>query len=270
MKLSIIILNYNSVDWTDKCLTTIAKHKPKVSYEIVVVDNASKKDELKEIEKKWQKGEHKNIVFIQSPSNLGYGQGNELGVKNSEGEYIAILNPDIEVKEDSLDGLLDFMEKNPKVGLVGPKLIYPDTTVQDSFRRFPSPLDITIKRIPWLRAKCPKRMANFLMWDIDFTKPSEVDWVVGAFFVARRKAWLEIGGFDKRYFLFFEDTDICRMMWEKGWKVYYNPLFSAIHNHERLSDTTSAWDYLKKKTVRIHIKSAFKYFWKWGLSRERG
>ncbi len=269
MKLSIIILNFNSQDFTDKCLKSLAKFPLKSEYEILIIDNASKNNELEKIRQKWENKEHKNIKFIHSPKNLGYGQGNELAIKQAKGEYVAVINPDIEVNKNTLDGLLDFLDKNPKVGLVGPRLYYKNGSTQDSFRRFPVPIDLLIKRVNFLRKRFQGRMAKFLMWDVDFKKPIPVDWVVGAFFVMRKKAWEEVGGFDPRYFLFFEDTDICRTMWKKGWEVYYNPLYTAIHNHERLSETSGLLDIFCKKTVRTHIASGFKYFFKWGLGKKR-
>jgi len=261
--ISIIIVNFKSEEFLEKCLKSIQKFPPKCSYEIIIVDNNSGTDPNKFGKISRNYISEKNFKFIKSAKNLGYGQGNNLGVKKSKGDFIVILNPDIEIKKGTLDILLKFLQKNSTVGIVGPKLLYPDGKVQDSFRRFPNPPDLIIKRIGFLRKLFHKRMVNFLMWDNDFEKEIEVDWVVGAFMMIRKNAWNKVGGFDPRFFLFFEDTDLCKKMWQKGFKVYFNPHCEALHNHDRLSETSSLKDFFMKKTFRMHIISAAKYFFKW-------
>lgn len=258
MKLSIIILNYRAEKFCSKALEALAKHPFKGEMEIILVDNGSGDGSIERLKQKWNQ-----VRFVALSENLGYGRGNMKGVEIAKGDYLAILNPDVEVAARALDGLVAFLEAHKKAGLVGPRLFYPNNTTQDSFRRFPTFFDLIVKRVGFLRRFFGKRLQRFLLWDIDFSRPSKVDWVVGAFFVARRKAFLAAGGFDPRYFLFFEDTDLCRSLWNKGWEVWFNPLCSAVHHHKRLSDTAHPLDFLRKKTVRIHLASAFRYFWKW-------
>ncbi len=260
-ELSIIILNYKSEAFCHKCLESIAKNTPSAEYEIILVDNASRDGSLMNLRNKWK--EKLPLRFVELVKNLGYGQGNEAGITLAKGRYIAVMNPDIEVHAGTFDGLLRYLKENEKVGLVAPKLILPNKKMQDSFRRFPSLPDMVIKRIGFLRKVFPKRIARFLMWNINLTVPTAVDWVVGAFFIARKDAWKKVGGFDPRYFLFLEDTDICRSLWSHGWQVVFHPQYSALHNHERLSETKGIFDFFRKKTVQIHAMSAFKYFWKW-------
>ncbi|MCT4592161.1 MAG: glycosyltransferase family 2 protein [Candidatus Gracilibacteria bacterium] len=260
MKLSIIILNYKTGDFSQRCLKMLKKFPPDCEHEIILVDNASNDGSIEKLEQNW-----KDVIFVKSNKNLGYGQGNELGIKKAKGKYIAILNPDIEIRKETLNTLVKFMDKHPKAGIVGPRLIYPNGKTQDSFRRFPRIFDLIAKRIKPLRKIFSARLRHYLMWNVDFRRPIKADWVVGAFFVARKKAWDKIEGFDKNYFLFFEDTDICRSMWENSYEVYYNPLTDALHNQKRLSETNSMMDIFKKPTVKIHIKSAYYYFKKWGV-----
>jgi len=262
-KLSIIILNYRSESFVESCLRSIKKFPPSCSYELVVADNHSETKDFHSLQKKWQDKKNFPISFLAFKKNYGYGQGNNRAIKKAKGKFIAILNPDIEVRKNTLDILLDFLEKNSKVGIVGPRLFYPNDKTQDSFRRFPRISDLIIKRIPFLRRTFHERMVRFLMWDVDFRKAIKVDWMVGAFLVIKRQVWQQLDGFDKRYFLFFEDTDLCRQAREQGVEVYFCPQATATHNHTRLSETKVLRDFFRKKTFRTHIFSAFKYFWKW-------
>ena len=264
IKISIIILNYNSAQLTEKCLEKLYNHESHHPFEIIVVDNNSSQEGITNLTEKWQIKE--NISFILSPKNLGYGQGNELGLKIARGEYLLILNPDVEVFPRAIDTLVEFLDKNSDVGLVAPQLMYKDGTIQDSFRKFPKPLDILIKRTFLRKLKFfKKRLAHSLMWHKDPEKTEDIDWVVGACLLLRKEALKDIEYvFDKRFFLFFEDTDLCRRLWEKGWRVTYLPKAKATHYHERLSEG-GIFDIFRKKTLRIHIASSFKYFFKYAF-----
>jgi len=261
ISLSLIILNYRSEKFCHQSLLSIQKFPPSVLYEIILVDNASADESFENLKKVWS--ETLPLKFLALPKNIGYGQGNAAGIALSQGEFIAIVNPDISVEKGVFDGLLDFLKTHEAVGLVAPRLLSPDGTLQDSFRHFPTFFDLFIKRLPLLKNIFAKRLQHFLMWDIDLEMPSPVDWVVGAFFVMRKKAYEAVGGFDPRYFLFLEDTDLCRSLWEKDWQVIFHPGFAVEHYHVRLSQGTSVFDIFRKKSLRIHFLSAIKYFWKW-------
>lgn len=155
------------------------------------------------------------------------------------------------------------MDAHPEVGVLGPKLVYPDGTVQDSCRRKMSFSDLVIKRT-FLR-KLPvlkKRVAKYTMEDFDHKTVREVDLLVGACFMIPREVYAKVGGFDKRYFLFMEDFDLCREIAKLGKKVVYFPELEVTHNHKRLSGG-SIFQLLRKKVFWIHVSSALKYFWKW-------
>lgn len=266
MKVSIVILNFNSKYFPRLCYEAIIRNKPDFKYEVIFVDNASNPEDesikyLKNIAKE------KKITLIESPENIGYGQGNNLGVAAAKGEYVIIMNPDIIIEEDSLKKMVEYMEQNPKVGVMGPKLTYADGTIQDSCRRNMSFLDLMIKRTPLKKIKrFKKRLNNYLMHDSDHTEVREVDLLCGACYIFPTQIYREVGGFDKRYFLFMEDFDICREINKRGYTVMYNPKINVIHNHKRLSDG-KLYKLLLKKVFWIHVSSAIKYFLKWGLNK---
>ncbi len=261
MDLSIIIVNFNSKDLADTCIRTIFHFPIAAEFEVILVDNASMDGSAEYLTDRW--GNNKHFSIIRNAQNLGFGKANNIGIRQARGKMIATLNPDIEVHENTFNTLLKYMQEHSASGLIGPQLVYEDGVVQDSYRTFPRLFDILIKRtflkrVPWLK----NRLRRYLMWSKDKQKTENVDWLVGAFWLVRKTALDQTGHFDERFFLFFEDVDLCRRMWAKKWEVVYVPKAIATHHHERLS-SGGLKEIFTKKTVRIHIQSALKYFWKW-------
>lgn len=260
-KVSAVMLNYNSKYFPKMCVEAFYRAKIDFDFEFIAVDNASTDPiSLGYMEKAAEKG---LIKLIKSGKNLGFGGGNNLGAKNAIGKYILILNPDIFVNEDSVQKMVDYMEAHPDAGILGPKLVYPDGTVQDSCRRNMKFWDLILKRtflgsLPLFK----KRVAKYTMEDFNHSSVREVDLLVGACFIIPRDVYEKVGGFDERYFLFMEDFDLCRAISALGKKVIYFPVVEVTHNHKRLSGG-SLFGLLRKKVFWIHISSALKYFWKW-------
>lgn len=199
-----------------------------------------------------------DVEFVDIP-NKGFPQGNNVGILKTDAKYIAMVNPDIEVNNNTISTLIDYLKDNPKVGIVAPRLIYPNGQTQDNFRVFPRGVDLLIKRIGFLRKLFLGRMRRYLMWDKDPSENEAVDWVTGAFQVVTRKCWEEVGPNSEDYFLFMSDLELCRKAWEKGFEVHYVGKATAGHNESRLSGG-GIMDIFKKKTMRIHIKDALIYF----------
>lgn len=261
MKLSVIIVNYKSFDDLDRCLTAILETKPTTEYEIIVVENDSQQPEKeKEFLAKWKDF----ITYLPAPANLGFGRGNNFGASKARGEYLLILNPDIEIWKDSIDEAVKYLDEHKDTGILGGQLRYPNGTIQDSYRNFPTFPDQIIKRVSFFRKRkfLRKRVSRYLMWDKDPNITEPVDWVVGGCMFIRKKAFDDVRGFDDQYFLFMEDVDLCRQMWSKGWKVVYHHTIIATHREERLS-AGGISDFFRKKTLRVHVASALKYFWKY-------
>lgn len=260
MKLSIITVNYKSFADLGRCISALKKNAPKVPYEIIVVDNDSQQPEG---EQKFLQEWGSQILYIRSPKNVGFGAGNDLGIRQAKGEYLLLVNPDVEIWENSAHQAIRFLDEHKEVGIVGGQLRYPNGAIQDSYRNFPSLPDLFIKRISFLRKQkfLRKRVSQYLLWNKDPSVTEPVDWVVGGFMFIRKKMYEDVGGFDQRYFLFMEDVDLCRKMWDHGYAVYYHPKVSATHREERLSGG-GIRDFFRKKTMRIHVKSAIQYFWK--------
>jgi GT2 family glycosyltransferase len=263
MDISIVIVNYKSKGHTLNCIKSIKESDfANLKYEIIVVDNNSN-DSIGEI-LNWQ---YPNIIFIQNNYNGGLGVGNNAGFKKAQGKYLVVMNPDTIVLEDVFGKLYTYMENNPRVGLVGPKQLNPDKTIQDSCFRFPGILTLICRRTFLGGFKFARKIINkYLMKDFNHKFEKEVDWLLGSFMFMRAEALREVGMFDEKFFLYFEDTDLCRRFWKKKWKVIYYPLAQIIHNHARESAQIKWYKFFLSTTGRYHFISWFKYLRKWGIN----
>ncbi|PJA10773.1 hypothetical protein COX67_03260 [Candidatus Falkowbacteria bacterium CG_4_10_14_0_2_um_filter_36_22] len=262
MDISIIILNYKSKGLALNCIKSIKEADMRgINYEIIVVDNNSD-DSLGDI-LAWQ---YPEIKFVQNTGNLGMGAGNNIGIKRANGKYVCVMNPDTIAMEDTFKILYEFMEKNLAVGLAGPKQYNPDRTVQNSCYRWHSLLTPIYRRTPLGGFKfAQKDLDRFLMKDFNHKAMKEVGWLLGSCLFIRAKALEDVGNFDERYFMYFEDTDLARRFWHKGWKVIYYPDAKVIHNHIRQSAQGVWYKFFWNNQARAHIISWLKYLRKWGI-----
>jgi len=260
MDISIVIVNYKSKGLTLNCLKSIkAALWPGLDYEIIVVDNYSgdlKGDDLKQFG---------DIKFIMNGQNIGLGAANNKGARLAQGKYIVIMNPDTLANKDVFIKLFDYMENHPKAGVAGPKQFNLDNTVQDSCFRWPGPLTPLYRRTPLGKTGFGKKdLDRFLYKDYNKSSLREVDWLLGSFLFCRASALRQIGAYDEKFFLYFEDTDLCKRFWRDGWKVIYNPETAITHNHVRQSAHVAWYKFFTSLTAWHHIISWFKYLKKWG------
>lgn len=261
MKLSVIILNYNHKYFPRLAVEALEKSRVDFPFEIIVVDN----DSRDEVSMGFLEKAHaeKRIVLVKSPRNVGFGRGNNLGAAHAKGKYILFHNPDVTVEPDSLQKMVDYLERHLDIGILGPKLVYSSGKIQESCRRNMTLGDQILKRtflgrLPFFR----HRVSKYLMEDFDHDKIQDVDLITGAAMMMPRTAYDKVGGFDPRYFLFMEDFDLCRMVKKAGYRVVYFPEAVLMHYHKRLSEG-SFLKLLTRKVFWLHVSSALKYFWKW-------
>lgn len=260
MKVSCIIVNWNLKYLPRLCIEALKRSKTDFPFEIIVVDNDSHDESLDYLKDMHKKGE---ITLVHAGANLGYGRANNLGAKYAKGKYLLILNPDVSVESDTMQRMVDYMEGHHDIGILGPQLYFFNGQIQDSCRRFMRPFDLVIKRTFLRNIKfLKKRVDEYVMTNYDHKETAEVDLVTGACFMALKAAFEKVHGFDERYFLFMEDADLCRKIWEAGFKVVYYPPARALHYHKRLSGGNIFW-LLRQRVFWIHLSSAIKYFWKW-------
>lgn len=254
MDLSIVILHHGSPKEVTANLQALRKAILPKKTEVFVINNGARNANA-------QIPFDANLAFdlhYFEIKNEGYPQGNNFGLRQAKGKFLCILNPDVEVNKDTFKVLMDYMKAHPRVGIAAPRLRYPDKTIQDNYRTFPRAIDLFIKRT-FLRKFFVRRMRKYLMWDKDPTKSEAVDWLTGAFQLFTRKAWESLKPNDESYFLFMSDVDICRKAWKKGFEVHFVGEAEARHNEGRLS-AGGIQAFFTKKTMRIHVWDAFKYY----------
>jgi hypothetical protein len=277
MDISIILLNYKSSGLLKQALKGIICSQPQLDYEIVVVDNNSGDGSLEmakglfspEYVRKLEISLDRQISLppiktIQSPINGGFSYGHNLAIKESSAKYILVLNPDIAIETGVLEKMMAYLEAHPDVGVIGPKLINPDGTIQYSCRRFPNSLIPLYRRtfvgkLPFAK----KSVHNYLMSDFDHEGTIEVDWLFGACLLINRRALDQVGLFDQRFFMYFEDLDLCRRFWEKNFKVVFFAEIRLVHYHQRFSAEREGIRGIFKRGGRIHLFSGLKYFLKY-------
>nr|WP_319491299.1 glycosyltransferase family 2 protein [uncultured Desulfobacter sp.] len=215
--ISIIIVSYNTSDLLSTCLESVEKELVNSGFtgqaEIFVVDNNSKDGSGDMV-----KVEFPEVCLIQNRENLGFGKANNRAIEWAKGKYLFFLNPDTEVCRDAIGIMVDFMEKNPNVGLAGTSLIFPDGSPQPSVE------------MAYPGARHAKDDLQNL--------PGDIAWVMGAGMIARADLIKKIGGFDERFFLYGEDVDLCLSIRKKGFTVGYISDAVIIH-HEGQSERDS-------------------------------
>src|SRR3989344_2972105 len=254
MTLSILIVSWNTRDMLVKCLNSIVKNEPSFEYEIIVVDNGSRDGTVETVTSFF--GHNKRIRVIPSLKNLGFARANNLAYENSAGEYILMLNPDTEVQDDALQTLVDYLAGHPGVGIVGPKLVNPDGSLQESVRRFPDVWSSLLVFSGLHRFIRPRR---YLMDGFDYGQTAGVDQVMGAALLTRRKIIQELGFLDPKFYLWYEEVDFCRRVKSRGYEIKYYP--KAVVMHARAQSFSQLDVYERKKIV---ARSLLYYFRKNG------
>lgn len=223
--LSIIIVNYNVANLLCECLRSILANDG-VSFEVWVVDNGSTDHSADMVRRGFP-----SVRLIEIPVNKGYAHANNLGLEKAKGDYLLLLNPDTVLPSDGLRKMVDFMQEHREAGIAGPKLVRRDGSLDPACRRsFPTPL-VSFYRLTGLSQLFPqsKRFARYNLTYLDPDRIAEVDSVVGAFMLVRRRAMEEAGLLDERFFLYGEDLDWAIRIKNKGWKVLYNPEVTVLH-----------------------------------------
>ncbi len=223
MLLSIIIVNFNAVKILKNCLDSIQQNTT-VSHEIILIDNHSIDGSVAFIRDNYPK-----IKFIENQENLGFSRANNQGLEIAQGDYVLFLNNDTELLPDSLERLLQFLQENPEVGAVGPQLLYPDNSFQLSTGLFPSIWnEWKMKNIVKKLDAGDKIFQNELA--LQFQQQQDVDWITGACILTRYDLVTELGGFDEKMFMFFEDVDLCKRIQNTGYRIVYFPTAKIIHH----------------------------------------
>ena len=262
-ELSIIIVHYRNPALLKLCLNSIlhpgSPEATSETTEIIVVDSATTRESRDMVRENFSK-----VKLIPVEYNTGYAKGVNIGINESSGKFILILNQDTVVSPGAIDKMVNFIKDRPDIGLLGPQILNLDGSIQNSCFRYYTPLLIPIRRTFIGRFKVfKKKVADFLMADADMNKLQAPDWISGAAMLTTREAVEKVGLMDERFFFYFEDVDWAKRFWQNGYKVIYYPSAKIYHALGRGSKSKwGAFDLFFNKKTRWHIRSALKYFWK--------
>ncbi len=254
MNISIVIVNYNTRDLLLSCLKSISKFFPSKT-EIVVIDNASSDDSVQALKKPYPQ-----VKIIKNVSNLGFAKACNQGIKVAQGALIFLVNSDIEFVDRSFEKAVEYLEENPDCGLVGPKLLNTDGSLQPSaFAQFPNFAttlaengltgQIMNKLLPDM-----KRPGKYLYSNSSHEKTLRPAHVGGALMIFKKKVWERVDGLDERFFMFREETDFCKKISDRGLEIIYLPTFSVFHHQ-----ITSIKIQGLHKKLRLYFRSVYLY-----------
>lgn len=254
MDASVVIVSFNSRSYLRSCLRSLHDHTQGVEYEVIVVDNASTdgSPDLVAEEFPW-------VTLIRRGGNAGFAAANNEGIRAARGETVLLLNPDTEFTGDVLPPMLDYLRAHPEVGVLGPKLLEEDGSVQLSCRRFPGfstalfgRYSLATRLLPWNPLS-----RRYLMTDFNHNSTAKVDWVSGACMMLSRRALDVIGLMDEGYFMYNEDVDFCRQAHSAGYRVVYFPEVAVLHHIGGSTATAPA-----RSIIERH-RSMWRYYTKW-------
>ncbi len=224
--ITVSVVSYNTRDLLRECLLSLQARSEEASLEIVVVDNGSRDHSVEMVRR-----EFPQVLVIESHANLGYGRANNLGLSKARGEFVWILNSDTTVEAGTARSMLNWMREHPECGMIGSRLILPDGSTQPSCADDPSLWAILFEQLYLDKLLPGNRITGFYaMTHWDYKEPRSVPQVCGASMMVRSQAWQETGGFDERFFMYFEDTDLCLRVRQAGWKVWYLPQAGVQHH----------------------------------------
>ncbi len=260
MQLSVIITNYKTPELLKLCLKSIKETLKDIEYEVLVMDAKTDEDTEYVVN-----GLFPEFQLFPYAKNVGFRALVNEGLKKANGKHVLILNSDIILTDGAVRNLIDYLEQNKDVGIVGPQLLNLDDSIQDSCLRFFGPMTVLARRTFFGKTALGKNLiARFLMKDFDHSQIKEVDWMLGSSLLVKKEAIEKVGLMDNRFFMYFEDVDWCRRFHLAGYKIVYLPQAQMYHYHLRVSKKTGGiWDLFVNKYTWIHIISAVKYYWKY-------
>ncbi|WP_066406911.1 glycosyltransferase family 2 protein [Flavisolibacter tropicus] len=254
MDVSIIIINYNTYQLTRNCISSVIQYTSGVNYEIVLVDNASIEPEPVTFEALFP-----GIKVIRSTENVGFAKGNNLGISDAKGKYILLLNSDTVLKENSVKITYDYLEANPKVGVLSARLIFPDGKHQSVAQRFPS---IRYQLIELFRIQklMSKKLSEQLLLGAFFNNSRSVkaDWVWGAYFMLPRDILSKLPAhkLDDTYFMYAEDMQWCKDIRKLGYEVHFYAGTEVIHF---MGGSSGAKQNLMQKNNDLFLKRNYSF-----------
>jgi GT2 family glycosyltransferase len=255
VELSFVIVTWNDRDRLVRCLRSLQAHAPNISHEMILVDNGSTDGTAAAIRETFP-----DVRLIENISNFGLAKARNQGIAAAQGDFIFFLDSDSELKT-TVDNLVDYLKTQPTVAVVGPKVLYANGELQLSCRKFPTIPMIFLRALGFTKTKVVRES---LMENSDHTKIQEVDWVIGAAMLVRRKAADDIHFFNERYFYVYDDISFCFELSKKKWHVHYVPTAEVIHHYQRKSAKLGLTNIFMWRHIRGMLRFFVSYY-RWRL-----
>lgn len=253
-----IIINYNSSDFTINCINSIIEKTEKnLNYQIIVIDNASEKEDFLKLSEKIKSISFTNLQLVRSKINTGFGGGNMHGVQFSNAKYYAFINNDSIFINDCLGIIYNHMENNNEYGICAPMCYKEDGKLLPTLDHFASPIKELFGR-SILEKINPEKYPNR---KIEYTKPQKGQFVSGSFMMVRANDFNAVGGFDTNIFLYYEETDLCKRLQKINKFAYLIPEAKFVHYHGASTPKSIAIKTELKISLLYIIRKHYGYLW---------
>jgi GT2 family glycosyltransferase len=249
MDLSIIIVSWNVRDMLADCLRSIEQYHGTLDIETIVIDSASSDGTVEMV-----KVAFPNVTLIPQTQNVGFVRGNNIGLAVATGRHLMLLNPDTQVHAHALQKLVSLLDEQSDVGIVGPHTLNPDGSHQSTRRRFPSILTGMFEST-WLQRIVP--LNSFYVRDLPDAGTFDVDWVQGSALMTRREVYVQIGGLDELYVMYFEELDFCKRAKKSGWRVLYVGDAYITHHGGGSTDQVQTQKHVHFQTSKLRYFRKF-------------
>jgi GT2 family glycosyltransferase len=245
MKLSVIIVTWNSAADIDACIDSINYSE---EFEVIVADNASRDATVESLRR------HHHLTLIENPRNAGYAAANNQGLKLATGEYVLLLNPDTRIELGALDSLSGYLDEHPKVGAVAPRLVGPDGKTQFSVRSLPTSASLFWELVGLSRLfPMSHTFGRWKMKYFDYKQTAEVEQPMASCLMIRRSVFEQLAGMDEQFPMLYNDVDLSKRLADASWKTVYIPDARVVHRHG------ASTRQVRAKMIRESHGSAFRY-----------
>lgn len=252
-EVSVVIVSYNTVSMIGEALDALALALDGVDSQIVVVDNCSCDGSADYLRERYSQAQ-----LIENDINVGFGRANNQVQGSLSGRYVLLLNTDAFIEADSILRTIGYMDEHLDCGVLGVRLVGREGDLQPSCRYFPTPLNTFVARaglgrfFPWVK------MVDDMAWD--HASVRECDWLPGCYYLIRREVIDQVGLFDPRYFLYYEEVDHCKRVKQAGWKVVYYPHTTVVHIGGESAKSVGELNTASRQISTLQIESELLYF----------
>lgn len=238
---------------TKKAISLVKQSLHQLNVEIFVIDNASKDNSVALVTQAFP-----DVTLISNHVNVGFGRANNQVLSMLTGRYVLLLNTDAFVESDTIQKTFDFMQAHPSTGILGVKLLGDDASLQPSCRYFPTPWNLFLNRTALSKLFISTRLVDDMNWD--HVSVRKCDWVPGCYYLIRKEVIDQVGLFDPRYFLYYEEVDHCFATKKAGWEVVYYPDAPIVHIGGESAKTDNKLSKLGRQVSALQIESELLYF----------